>query len=259
MARQLQTLGSIFILTLGAFVSACAQTAPDASAQLRAAPLNTQQVVANMEQRNRDRALALKQFEGSRLYRMEYRGFLKNEDAEMTVSMNYCWPDKKNFTVLSQSGSKFVIEHVFKKLLEAEQEALQPANLAHNGLTSANYEFELVGYEETPHSAQYVLAVTPREKTKFLYVGKIWIDANDFAVTRVEAEPAKNPSFWIKKSEIRHTYAKVDGFWLPSENHTESMIRVGGKATLSIEYSNYKITLADAPQAKPATAALNLQ
>jgi hypothetical protein len=34
---------------------------------------------------------------------------------------------------------------------------------------------------------------------------------------------------------------KVDGFWLPAENHTESFIRLGGKATLSIEYQDYKI------------------
>ncbi len=259
MTRQRQILCSIFILTLSAFVPALAQTATEAAPQLKAAPLNTQQVVANMEERNRDRALALKQFEGSRLYRMEYRGFPKNEDAEMTVSMDYRWPDKKNFKVVSQSGSKFVIDHVFKKLLEAEQEALQPANLAHNGLTSANYDFELVGYEQTPQSARYVLAVTPKERSKFLYLGKIWVDAKDFAVARVEAEPAKNPSFWIKKSEIRHTYAKVDDFWLPVENHTESMIRIGGKATLSIEYSNYKITQAETPQVKTAAALLTLQ
>jgi hypothetical protein len=81
----------------------------------------------------------------------------------------------------------------------------------------------------------------PKTKNKFLYRGKIWVDAQDFAVVRIEGEPGKNPSMWIKKTGIAHKYVKVDGFWLPAENHTESFIRLGGKATLSIEYQDYKI------------------
>jgi hypothetical protein len=34
----------------------------------------------------------------------------------------------------------------------------------------------------------------------------------------------------------------VNDFWLPAENHTESTVRLGGKAVLSIEYRDYKIT-----------------
>lgn len=49
---------------------------------------------------------------------------------------------------------------------------------------------------------------------------------------------------WIKKTSIAHHYVKVDDFWLPAENHTESFIRLGGKATLSIEYQDYKIVKA---------------
>jgi len=48
----------------------------------------------------------------------------------------------------------------------------------------------------------YVLNVVPKTGEKFLYRGKIWVDPKDFAVPRIEAEPAKNPSMWIKKTEI---------------------------------------------------------
>ena len=61
---------------------------------------------------------------------------------------------------------------------------------------------------------------------------------------RIEGEPAKNPSLWIKKTEVKHRYVKVNDFWLPAENHTESVIRLGGRAILSIEYKDYKITKA---------------
>jgi hypothetical protein len=100
----------------------------------------------------------------------------------------------------------------------------------------------MVGLETSEGGPTYVLAVEPKSHNKFLYRGKIWVDAKDYALTRIEAEPAKSPSFWVKKSEINHKYEKVDEFWLPAENRTDSTIRLGGHALLSIEYSDYKIT-----------------
>ena len=87
----------------------------------------------------------------------------------------------------------------------------------------------------------YVLNVTPKTDEKYLYRGRIWVDATDFAVVRIEAAPAKSPSIWVKKTEIKHRYQKVESFWLPAENRTESAIRFGGRALLSIEYNDYKI------------------
>src|SRR5262249_14237407 len=149
---------------------------------------------------------------------------------------------KKEFVVTSQTGSKFVINHVFKKLLEGEQEAASKENQERTALSRQNYEFTLDHVEPSATGSQYVLIVTPHTANKFLYRGKIWVDAHDFAVTRIEAEPAKNPSFWIKKNQIHHEYEKVGDFWLPAANHTESSVRLGGKAILSIEYRDYVIT-----------------
>jgi len=72
-----------------------------------------------------------------------------------------------------------------------------------SALTLENYRFQLVGYESGPFGAMYVLTVEPRKNEKYLYRGRIWVDADDFAVVRLEAEPAKNPSFWTKKSGNR--------------------------------------------------------
>ena len=91
----------------------------------------------------------------------------------------------------------------------------------------------------------YVLIVEPRRKDKFLYCGRIWVDAEDFAVVRLEAEPAKNPSFWTKNSEVEQVYTKVSNFWLPARNHSITTIRLGGRAELTIQYNNYQITSAD--------------
>jgi outer membrane lipoprotein-sorting protein len=209
------------------------------------ASLPAEQIARKLQERNAQRAAALDQFNGTRVYRMQYRGFPSDRDAEMVVNMTYQAPNVKKFSVVSQTGSKFVIDHVFKKLLEGEQEAANEENRRNTALSTDNYEFTSAGYETTSDGAQYVLNLLPKTKNKFLYRGKIWVDAKDFAVVRIEGEPAKNPSFWIKKTEVRHRYVKVNDFWLPAENHTESEIRLGGRAVLSIEYKDYKITKAE--------------
>jgi hypothetical protein len=83
----------------------------------------------------------------------------------------------------------------------------------------------------------------------------VWIDAVDFAIVRIVAEPAKSPSFWIKKSMIEQTYVKVDSFWLPAGSRTETIVRLSGLAVLSIEYRDYKIVEADPPMALDSTVA----
>jgi outer membrane lipoprotein-sorting protein len=208
------------------------------------APLPAEQVARTLQERNAQRAAALQQFNGTRVYRMQYRGFPGDRDAEMVVNVTYRAPNSKEFSVVSQSGSKFIIERVFKKLLEGEQEAANDDNRRNTALSTENYDFSSAGYERTPDGAQYVLNLLPKNKNKYLYRGKIWVDAKDFAVVRIEGEPAKNPSFWIKQTEVKHRYVKVNDFWLPAENHTESVMRLGGKAVLSIEYKDYKITKA---------------
>jgi len=149
----------------------------------------------------------------------------------------------------------FALGVVFDHLrpLEGEQEAGNEENRRRSALSTENYDFTMAGYEDSPEGGRYVLDLLPKTKNKFLYRGKIWVDAKDFAVVRIEAEPAKNPSFWIKKTDVSHKYVKVDDFWLPAENHSESLIRLGGKATLSIEYRDYKIVEAT-PLNQPAHA-----
>lgn len=68
------------------------------------------------------------------------------------------------------------------------------------------------------------------------------MDAEDFVVVRLQAEPAKNPSFRIKNTEVEQAYIKVNDFWLPARNRSVSAIRLGGHAELTIEYMDYEIT-----------------
>ena len=244
-------------LTLAAVLVGLSHASGDGGSPLppsiASAPLSVDQVVDNLVRRDRERARDLRHYESTRVYRLAYRGFPSNRDAEMTVHAIYNSPSTKTFEVTSQTGSKLIIERVFKRLLESEKEALEPELHSRTLLNRDNYDIALIGFEPSARGNQYVLEVNPKSKSKYVYRGKVWVDATDFAVTRIDAEPAQNPSFWTKKSEIHHEYMKVQGFWLPRRNESVSYVRLGGRATLTIDYTDYR-ALASAAAASTTNA-----
>ena len=207
--------------------------------------LTTDDVVDKLVEMNLRRSEALHSYHGIRTYKLEYKSVFSALSAEMSVEVQYLAPRTKHFNVRSSTGSKLIIDRVFKKLLEAEEDALSKDGQRNTALNRDNYDFKMVGFEGSPSHSLYVLTVEPRTKSKFLYRGKLWVDANDFAVVRIEAEPAKNPSFWTKNNEIEQLYTKVNDFWLPKRNHSVSSIWLGGRADLTIDYQNYQITASD--------------
>src|SRR6185437_8577570 len=234
------------VFILGFFVLALTTRAqPQIGPSAAHGSLTTEEIVQKLVAMNLRRSEALHSYHGTRKYRVEYRSFLSTLSAEMLVEVQYLAPETKHFTIRSSTGSKLIIDKVFKKLLEAEEDALSKDGQRSTALNGENYDFKLVDYVRSPSRSMYILAVTPKTKSKFLFRGRVWVDADDFAVVRLEAEPAKNPSFWTKNSEIEHSYEKVNDFWLPQRNHSVSSIRIGGRAELTIEYQKYNITGSD--------------
>jgi len=228
------------------FVAAIAASATEEGTAL--APCSSElsmpgdEVAARLMSRNAERAQKLRHVESTRQYSLSYTGFPSSRSAEMQVKASYTAPGTKEFTIISESGSSLIRNRVFRKLLASEQEAVSDAASRDAvALSTANYRFSLLGCEPGDGRPLYVMQVEPLRETKFLYRGTIWIDSQDFAVTRIAAEPAKNPSFWTKRSQIHHQYQKLGEFYLPALNQTITDVRLGGKAVLTIRYLDYKL------------------
>ena len=191
---------------------------------------------------NAQRSQMLRGYRGKRVYHLEYHGMFGNHDAGMQVDAIYAAPDRKDFKVVSQSGSKLLINHVLLKLLSSEQEAQKEQNRKDLEISPKNYDFVLAGTEHTPSGDFYILEASPKGKSKYLYRGKLWVDARDFAVARMQGEPARNPSVWVSHTQIEYRWAKIAGFWLPVHNDSETQVRMGGKAVLTIDYTDYQVT-----------------
>jgi hypothetical protein len=225
-----------------------AQTADTAAPK----SLSATQIVERMLTRNREQADELKHYEGTRHYQVEYRGYALSLSAAMDVEMDFDAATGKSFRIVSQSGSKLLCDKVLKKAIDSEEEASDDKDSA--SLTPANYKFELVGTESVNGRPSYILEVEPWTPSKFLYRGKVWVDATDFAVSKIEAEPAKDPSFWILRPQIHFRNARFGDFWLPKINRSETKVRVGGTATLIIDYGAYRLDPNPRDTATPVAA-----
>lgn len=207
------------------------------------ASITTTEIVRQLVEHNQDRAVHLAHYTSERHYHLEYRGLPHGAEASMDVEATCDGPSSRSFHVVSESGSHLLIDHVLKKLLDGEQEGLH--DQSETALTPANYFFTLVGSATEDGRQLYVLKVEPKVPRKFLYRGTIWVDAADYAVVRIEAEPAQRLSFWIRNTEIHHVYSKTGGFWLPELDKSETKVRLGGTAILTIDYGTYQFARAE--------------
>ena len=209
------------------------------------APMTAEEVINRVVSMNEVRAKALESYSSLRSYRLECH-CLSHKKADMVVRAEYHAPDTKTFTIVSENGSGTVRNKVFKKLLEAEQESMREDNQQRSAMTLDNYTFKVADYQKTDGNEFYVLEVEPKTTNKFLIRGKVWIDAKDFAVTRIEGQPAVNPSWWTLRTDFKRSYQKVGEFWLPELNESQTKVRIFGTADLCIEYGQYEVTQAGA-------------
>jgi hypothetical protein len=253
--RVCARMQSMYALLAGAAMLMCAITAravthPDAMATDRNA--GTAAIVQRLVESNKDRADRLPECTSKRHYHIEFHGLGRNMAADMDVDVTDHGSAAREFHVTSESGSHVLLDHVLKKLLDNEEDAAR--NREATSLTPQNYNFVLVGNTTEDGRPLFILEVEPKIHRKLLYRGRIWVDATDYAVVRIEAQPAENPSFWIRSTQIHHVYAKVGDFWLPQRNLSESKIRFGGTATLTIDYGSYAFIRLNNPPAQSAIA-----
>ena len=232
-----QVLRNIPLLALALVLTVCSGWSQGLSTG--AAALSAEQIAEQLRSHNLARANALRHYTAVRHYLVEYRGFSAKLEARMEVEASYDAKAGKSFRVLAESGSKALRDKVLRRALESEIEASQDPSAS--AMTTANYRFRLLGSEKLDGRTAYIMDVEPRTKSKFLVRGKIWVDAAEFALVKMEVEPGKNPSFWISRTLIQQSFAKTGEFWLAAKNRSESKVRLGGTAVLLIDYGSYQI------------------
>ncbi|UWZ85194.1 outer membrane lipoprotein-sorting protein [Occallatibacter riparius] len=210
-------------------------------------PLPTaDEVVARMMRADDERKSELTGYTALR----RYEAVNSTRHAELEVRLESAPDGSKSFTIISETGSSAIRKHVLYKILSEEREASKRESRTSTRIIPANYKFEVVGLETLDSGPAYVLSVTPKTENKYFIDGKVWVDANAYAIVRIEGRPARNPSFWVHNVHFVHTYQRVGQFWLASSTRTTSEVRIFGPSELTIDNSGYVLD----PPTRRATA-----
>jgi hypothetical protein len=161
--------------------------------------------------------------------------------AEEVGRMEFRAPDQKKFVATSEVGSGVIRRMALNPLISSEIEAAAGKQHHDSAISPQNYSLELLGEQQVGPYHCFVARAIPKRKDKYLFEGKLWIDAGDYAVVRIEGHPARKLSFWIQHADFVRQCQKIDGFWLPEKDQTFVQVRLYGKKVLTIEHQNYVV------------------
>ena len=207
--------------------------AMDSSAQAPTA----EEIVTRMSAQDLQRQASAQGYVGMRRYVLENHHFDKR--SEILVQVRADQDGTKHFDVVSEEGWKAANSHVLRKMVESEAETSRPEVRSKTKVNSENYDFRVTGTEMVSTRPTYVLEVIPKRKDRYLFRGRIWVDAQDYALVRAEGSPAKNPSFWTKSTHFVQIYYKNGAFWFPRSTQSVTEVRIFGTTDVSIEYFDY--------------------
>jgi hypothetical protein len=215
-----------------------------------------EQIVARMTAHDLARQSSIEGYAGMRRYVLENQKFHKR--AEMLVQVQGDKDGTKHLDVVSEDGWKAAHKHVLQKMLESEMEVSRPEMRTSARLIPENYEFALVGTELVTGRTAYVLEVRPKRNEHYLFEGRIWVDAGDYALARAEGKPAKKPSFWTKSVHFVQIYQKCGLVWFPLSTRSVTEARVFGMTDVSIEYFDYAPRMSKPPNNSVVSAEAKL-
>jgi hypothetical protein len=183
---------------------------------------------------------------------MEHYAVFRGKDethpvAEMLVKTTYRKQTGKSYNIVSQSGSSIWRNEVLGTLLDNERRMSQPGNVETALINSSNYEMKLDGNARVNGRDCLVLDITPRRSSQYLFNGKLWVDARDFAIVQLKGTASKSAFILASAAEVTRHYDEMSE--LPMATHTEAVSGSAllGQTVVKVDYSNYQLDLAAGP------------
>ena len=209
---------------------------PTLTSPLEPAPagLSGRAIIERMRLENERRNARLEQYSEERTY--EVSSTAGKVSAAETLEMSFQAPNHRTFVRQSERGSWAVRKLVFERLVKSEIKTSNGQAQRSSSISTANYDFTLIGEQRVGLYPCFVVQVAPKRKDEYLFVGTIWIEKADFAVVRVSGHPAKKLSFWIERADFVRQYQLRQGFWLLARDETLVKVRLFGRRLLIIEH-----------------------
>jgi hypothetical protein len=228
------------MLVLGVACVTAAQAPPAKLISSSSSPTqgkaSTEAVVSHMTEVQYKNRHAIRPYIVTREYQL-FDDKSSKADSQVVAEVSFVPPGSKQYEIKETQGSGRG-EKVVRKVLAHEQE--MAGDWEESALTERNYAFQLVSEEQLGGRNCYVLTIEPRRDSKDLIRGKVWIDSETYNPLRMVGEPAKNPSWWVKRVELSLTFSDVDGMWLQTGATANADVRLFGKHVLTSKDLRYE-------------------
>jgi hypothetical protein len=168
-------------------------------------------------------------YEVTRDYKV-FRGYDTQSTSEVLAQIDFVPPDVKTYKILQTRGNSSG-ERMVRAILDGETESTQKKHSSE--VSRANYDFVFLRRQDFGVVPEYVLAIFPKRKEKYLLRGQIWVDASTFRIRRIEGVPARSPSFWLKDIHIALQFAQLGDMWIPVTFDSIATVRFLGQYTLA--------------------------
>lgn len=172
----------------------------------------------------------------------------RTPNSQVVAEINFVPPAQKEYTIRKIAGSDRG-EKIVRKVLDHEAEMTSHRDRAE--LTDTNYEFALAGTSELDGHWCYVIELKPRRSSTELLRGRAWVDAETYLVRKIDGQPAKNPSWWVRDVHITINYGPADGMWMPLATRAVADVRLLGKHVLTSENVDVR-TAIESARTQPA-------
>ena len=227
MARNLKRISVIFpLLGMGLQAAYAGNAVP-----------GVETIVARMAQARAENRTHLRPYSVTRNYRLFGRE-KQTTKSEVIADVNFVPPDFKHFVIREASGTRLG-ERIVRQMLEHETDIVK--HYGSTEMSPANYDFRFLREEDFGGHPCYVLEMIPRRRDKTLLRGQIWVDSTTYLLHRVEGEPGKAPSWWLRESSIVLLYGDVGGMWLQTASESTADVRFVGRHTMLARDVEYKV------------------
>ena len=217
------------------------------SAEVGSALPTVEAIIARMVQARAENQACMRPYVVTR----DYRLFGKDREeikSQVAADVTFVPPNAKKYAIQQASGTGLG-KTIVRRTLASEVDIAK--DHASTDFSADNYDFRLTGEENVSGRRCYVLDLLPRRKDKSLLRGNIWIDATTYLVHRIQGEPAKSPSWWLRGVRITLLYGDVDGMWLQTDLEATATVRILGPHTLvsrDVKYRVSELVVASCPK-----------
>jgi hypothetical protein len=139
-----------------------------------------------------------------------------------------------HYTVLRESGSSLIREHVLLKALETEGRSHEPEEQGRAALTPDNYAFTA---GSVVADGLVAIGLRPHKPHKMLLNGIVLVQPETGEIARLDGSLSDNPSWWTRHVDISRRYGRIAGVSVPLEMSSHADIRVAGDSDFRMTYS----------------------